>query len=151
METQNDFSIDLLIRNLMDIHPLLSKRFKDIRAQTNLNPGSLYILGLINKHSSLTMSEIGCKLGIPKPHVTAHIDRLIRSKMVKRNYDENDRRIINITLTEKGKKDINDIFLSLSQDLKARIETLDEEKLKTFFYAVIEVKTTLAEIINDSK
>ena len=146
----NDISIDLLIRNLLALHPLLSKSFKDIRNQTNLNPGSLYVLSLIEKHQSLTMTEIGCKLAMPKPHVTAHINKLINDDLVQRNYFEEDRRIIKITLTTKGLNAIHTIITSITNELRHRIKTLNEDKLKTFFYATMEVKNTLSEIMEDN-
>lgn len=149
MTTENNISIDLLVRNLLALHPLLSKSFKEIRNKTNLNPGSLYVLALIEKHKSLTMSEIGCKLAMPKPHVTSQIDKLIQDNLVKRSNSDNDRRIINITLTTDGSETIHTIISSISKELRTRIETLSEEKLKTFFYASMEVRNTLSEIMED--
>lgn len=150
METHSDISVDVLVRNLLALHPLLSKSFKEIRTQTNLNPGSLYVLALIEKHQSLTMTEIGCKLGMPKPHVTMQVDKLISDELVKRNYSENDRRVIKITLTQQGLDTIHTIISSISNELRSRIETLEQEKLKAFFYAALEVRNTLSDIMDDN-
>ncbi|MHB9054582.1 MAG: MarR family winged helix-turn-helix transcriptional regulator [Paludibacteraceae bacterium] len=151
MNENNLMEIDSISKDLMLIQPLLSIGFKEIRSQTNLNPGSLFILGLLDKYSVLTMTEIGCKLSIPKPHVTAQIDKLVEMNMVERSYDENDRRIINISLSEKGKKDIKQIYTIVSESLRRKISKLDEERLVIFKNAVIEVKNTLAEIMIDVK
>ena len=131
MNITETVSIDRIIENLIYLHPLLSKSLtRSIRAKTNLNPGSLYILGMLSKHEILSMSEIGCKLSMPKPHVTGQVDKLIAEEMVERVFDPNDRRIINVRMTEKGKEDFKAIKQEVSQDMRERIEKLDEIKLK---------------------
>jgi DNA-binding MarR family transcriptional regulator len=145
-------SIDKIIENIITLHPLLSKSLtRSIKAKTNLNPGSLFILGMLSKYEILSMSEIGCKLSIPKPHVTAQVDKLIAEKMVERLFDPTDRRIINIKLTEKGKKDFIVIKQEVSIDMRTRIETLDEQKLKALSESTQIAKDILSEIMVDSK
>jgi len=150
----NDYetvSIDRIIENLIYLHPLLSKSLtRSIKAKTNLNPGSLFILGILSKYEMLSMSEIGCKLSIPKPHVTAQIDKLIAEEMVERVFDPNDRRIINIRLTEKGIVDFKDIKQQVSQDMRERIEKLDIQKLNILSSSTQLVRDILSEIMTDS-
>jgi DNA-binding MarR family transcriptional regulator len=151
MEDKLEISIDKIIENLIHIHPLLSKGLtRSIRAKTNLNPGSLYIIGILRKHDILSMSEIGCKLAMPKPHVTAQIDKLIAEEMVERVLDPKDRRIINIRLTEKGKVDFEAIKTELSRDMRERIEKLDTKKLITLDESTKQVRDILSEIMDES-
>ncbi|MEI6754949.1 MAG: MarR family transcriptional regulator [Paludibacter sp.] len=145
-------SIDRIIENLIYLHPLLSKSLtRSIRSKTNLNPGSLYILGMLSKHEILSMSEIGCKLSMPKPHVTAQVDKLIAEEMVERLFDPTDRRIVNIRMTEKGKEDFKAIKQEVSQDMRERITKLDEQKLKSLFDSTQVVRDILSDIMTDTK
>ena len=151
MNTNETVSIDRIIENLIYLHPLLSKSLtRSIRAKTNLNPGSLYILGLLGKYDVLSMSEIGCKLAIPKPHVTAQVDKLIAEDMVERLFDNNDRRIVNIRITEKGKNDFKAIKQEISKDMRERIEKLNEQRLSILFDSTQQVRDILSEIMVDS-
>jgi DNA-binding MarR family transcriptional regulator len=151
MNDNETVSIDRIIENLIYLHPLISKSLtRSIRSKTNLNPGSLYILGMLSKYELLSMSEIGCKLSMPKPHVTTQIDKLISEEMVERLFDPNDRRIINIRLTEKGKEDFKGIKQQVSQDMRERIEKLDKQKLSTLFDSTQLVRDILSEIMTDS-
>jgi len=144
-------SIDKIIENLIYLHPLLSKSLtRSIRAKTNMNPGSLYILGLLSKYDVLSMSEIGCKLAMPKPHVTAQVDKLIAEDMVERLFDKNDRRIVNIRFTEKGKEDFKAIKQEISKDMRERIEKLDEQKLTILSDSTQQVRDILSGIMVDS-
>ena len=148
MIENNKISIDSVIENLISIHPLLSKSFsRSIRSKTNLNPGSLYVLGLLTRHEILSMSEIGCRLSMPKPHITSLVDKLIAEEMVERLYDPNDRRIVNIRITAKGITDFNAIKFEISQELRLKLETLEVDKLKTLSIASQQVKDILTNIV----
>lgn len=151
MNSESDEHIRQIVENLMRIHPLLSKNLnRSIRSKTNLNPGSLFILGLLKRAGMLTMSEIGCKLDMPKPHVTAQIDRLIAEEMVERMFDPNDRRIINIQLTEKGKTDFAQIKLDVSEEIRSKLQTIDADKIQELLVATGKVKEILSEVMTDN-
>jgi DNA-binding MarR family transcriptional regulator len=151
MNSNETVSINKIIENLIYLHPLLSKSLtRSIKVKTNLNPGSLFILGLLSKYDVLSMSEIGCKLSIPKPHVTAQVDKLISEGMVERIFDPNDRRIVNIRFTEKGKEDFKAIKQEISKDMRERIEKLDEQRLKLLFDSTQQAREILSEIMLDS-
>jgi len=144
MLENNKISIDSAIENLISIHPLLSKAFnRSIRSKTNLNPGSLYVLGVLSRNGMLSMSEIGCKLAMPKPHVTGLVDKLITENLVERLYDPKDRRIVNVHITEKGIIDFNAIKLEISQELRHKLQKLDAETLETLSLASKQVKDIL--------
>ena len=96
----------MVVDNLLSIHPLLAKNItKAIRHKTNHTPGSLFVLGTLSRHGKLSMTEIGCHLSLPKPHVTSLVEKLIADELVERLHDTNDRRIIYIQITEKGIKE----------------------------------------------
>jgi DNA-binding MarR family transcriptional regulator len=142
--------VELTVENLIGIYPLLSKSLtRSIRTKTNLNPGSLFVLGILSKNTMLSMSEIGCRLSMPKPHVTAHIDKLIAEDMVERVMDPNDRRIINIRLTEKGKLDFEQIKVEISEDMRSRIQSLEEQYIDQLHGASQLVRELLSQIMTD--
>ena len=141
-------SIDSVIENLISIHPLLSKAFnKSMRSKTNLNPGSLFVLGVLSRNGILSMSEIGCKLSMPKPHITGLVDKLVAENLVERLYDPKDRRIVNVHITEKGILDFNAIKLEISQELRIKLEKLDVETLQTLSLASKQVKDILIKYV----
>jgi len=149
---ENNLSINSVIENLISIHPLLTKSFsKSIRTKTNHNPGSLYVLGLLSRYNLLSMSEIGCKLSMPKPHVTVLVDKLIAENLVERQNDPNDRRIINIHITEKGINDFEEIKKEISQEIRDKLEKLSPEKINILAIASLQVKEILTEISVEHK
>jgi len=94
----------------------------------------------------LSMSEIGCKLSMPKPHVTSLVDKLIAEEMVERLLDPKDRRIVNIRITKKGIEDFNAIKLEISQELRVKLEKLSPDKLDILAKASQLIKEILIEM-----
>lgn len=66
-------------------------------------------LDIVDTHQSLRMKDIAQELGVSLPAATGIIDRLVRMRMVKRLYNEADRRTISIALTVKGKNVLHKI------------------------------------------
>ena len=148
MIKDNKISIDSAIENLISIHPLLSKAFnRSMRSKTNLNPGSLFVLGVLSRNGMLSMSEIGCKLSMQKPHITGLVDKLVAENLVERLYDPKDRRIVNVNITEKGMIDFNAIKHEISQELRQKLENLDTETLDTLSLASKQVKDILIKFV----
>ena len=67
---------------------------------------------------------------MPKPHVTAIIDRLIDAGYVERQSDPKDRRIINISLTPKGSKIFETTQKLVSKNLKSKLLLLSDVYLE---------------------
>ena len=84
-------------------------------------------------------------------HVTAHIDKLIAEEMVERTYDPNDRRIINIRLTEKGAAKFKAIKQNITEEMRKKIELLDGDKKNRLLAATLEVRTILTELMIDQQ
>ncbi|MGC9151994.1 MAG: MarR family winged helix-turn-helix transcriptional regulator [Microbacter sp.] len=136
--------IDKIVDNLSTLHPLISKSFsKQLRSKTNLNPGSLFIMGLLNKYHTLTMSEIGRKLSMPKPHVTVLVDKLIEEKLVERIPDTNDRRIINIHITPKGESQYEIVKREITEEMRNKIRQLTDHQIEQ----LAEASETLKELL----
>lgn len=142
---ENEFvTSELVVENLMSIYPLLARSIsKSIRAKTTLSPGTLFTLGALSHHAKLTMTGIGCHLSIPKPHVTALVDKLIKDDLVERLLDPNDRRIIYIQLTEKGRITLKEIKLLISKELRDKLLFLTNEQMKVLSTASQQVKEIL--------
>lgn len=150
MIEEETISINSAIENLISIHPLLSKSFsRSLRTRTNLNPGSLYVLGVLTRNGMLSMSEIGCKLSMPKPHITGLVDKLIAEDLVERVYDARDRRIVNVRVTEKGAAGFNDIKHEISQELRQKLQKLDASTLRILAESSRHVKDILITISAD--
>jgi DNA-binding MarR family transcriptional regulator len=88
------------------------------------------------------MSNIGKEIYMPKPNVTALIDKLISQNLVERIPDSKDRRIINIKLTKKGlktKKEIENIF-------KEQVSFLTDKEINELSNSLTKARNIIAKI-----
>jgi len=141
--------IDLIAENLITIHPLLYKSIsKPLRNQCSITPGGMFVMGSLKRHGTLSMSDIGKCLAMPKPHVTVIVDKLIDEGYVERQSDPKDRRIVNILITEKGVTDFETIKQSVSENLKSKLLLLSEDELEILSNATQQVKEILITILS---
>ena len=141
--------VDIITENLMSIYPLLYKTVsKPMRTQTSVTPGGLFILGSLKRNGMLSMSDIGKKLLIPKPHVTVLVDKLIEEGYVSRQSDPNDRRVVNILLTEKGLKDFEEIKQVITESLKNKLFTLSKMEVELLMASSQTVKDILISVLS---
>ncbi len=141
--------VETIAENLISIHPLLYKSIsKPMRSKTSITPGGMFVLGSLKRHGSLSMTDIGKCLSMPKPHITVIVDRLIEAGYVERQSDPKDRRIINISLTSKGLKDFEKIKQSSSATLKQKLILLNDEELEKLASSTQQVKEILISILS---
>ena len=141
--------IDLIAENLITIHPLLYKSIsRPLRHQSSITPGGMFVMGSLKRFGTLSMSDIGKCLSMPKPHITVIVDKLIEEGYVERKSDPADRRIVNILLTDKGTTDFETIKQTVSENLKSKLSLLNEEELKILSSATQQVKEILISILS---
>ena len=141
--------IDQIAENLITIHPLLYKSIsKPLRNHTSITPGGMFVLGSLKRHGMLSMSDIGKCLSMPKPHITVIVDKLIEEGYVERQSDPKDRRIVNILLTDKGLADFEDIKKAVSENLKFKLQELNNQELEQLALASQQVKEILISILS---
>ena len=90
---------------------VITEEFKDL---TN---NDMHIIEAIGLGTGNNMSTIAKKLGITVGSLTTSMNSLVNKKYAVRHRSEEDRRIVNIQLTEKGEKAS---FEKVLQDMKQR-------------------------------
>lgn len=78
-----------------------------------------YTLRYINKVGTCTSSELAEVFDVKKSAITAIITRMWEKGLIQRTRDENDRRVVYLTLTEKG----NDLFLQTEERIHSLVES----------------------------
>ncbi len=87
-----------LINEIWEVegNAIITEEFKDI---TN---NDMHIIEAVGLGEGRNMSTIARKLNVTVGTLTASMNSLVRKKYVIRQRSENDRRVVNIQLTEKG-------------------------------------------------
>ena len=102
--------------------PMIARRILLKFFQTvNITQTQIFSIMALSENSPCQLNELQKRLQISAPTVTGIIDRLEKSGYVKRVHDKNDRRVINVGLTFKGK--------TLAKKIKTTIKKKWEELL----------------------
>jgi MarR family transcriptional regulator, organic hydroperoxide resistance regulator len=95
-----------------------------------------YCLLELLKSESLNMCELSDKLNLSISTVTRVIDNLVRDELILRNRDENDRRIVILSLSEKGRKTAEELFKNISQYYKRILMNIPSGELRQVLNSV---------------
>jgi DNA-binding MarR family transcriptional regulator len=86
------------------------------RGEPECSLSELRVLSLVGKHQSVTMSEIAKELKAPLSSATRVIDKLVEKKLVARRRSRKDRRIVEVTFSERG-REINEFVVQTRRAL----------------------------------
>ena len=124
MNTLTGELLDLLVK----IHNNLLSPSEMIKGSI-LPPSHLKVIFYLSHKKSMSVSQMAKCLDISKPNMTPIIDKLISDGYVHRYQDPNDRRKINVELTEKAHIFLKDKKLEIKNNLIDKLSSLDEEDL----------------------
>jgi DNA-binding MarR family transcriptional regulator len=139
--------LDRAADDLLTLMPFYHKHImKTGYGITGLQSAQYRVLGVLMKAGTLPVSEIGRRLYISKPYMTALIDTLIEGGFVQRQPDLTDRRVINITITEQGEKYLKQSVSLYKKDLKELLSILGDADLEELCTSLESLKAILAKI-----
>ena len=93
------------------------------------------ILGLY-KSGGLTMNELSEKMNLNSSTMTRILDNSVRDKYISRDKDEFDRRIVIVSLTDKGKDVAKKIDITLKEYYKKVIANIPEGQVEEVLKSV---------------
>jgi len=131
--------------NIFSLKHLFFKAFgKPSNFDSTITPLAYHILLQLRDKQTLSMTGVSRKLGIPKPNVTALVDKLIEKKLTERIHDTQDRRIVMIRLTKKGYDFLETTRKTYNAQVSDKLLMLPEKDLEHFADALLIVRNTLA-------
>lgn len=92
----------------------------------------LEIMKKIDDSKGLTMTDLAQYLCIKAPSVTYLVEDLVKYKLVKRSHDTQDRRVVKIVLTPKGKKILNKVYPHRADSFRKVLHQLGSTEQKKF-------------------
>lgn len=113
-------------------------------ARSRLSPAQFQAISLLYHKKSIPMSELADEMKISKQQLTPIIARLIETDMVARKEDENDRRVVNIEITEHGRSIFQALFARMKINLTEKLSAIPEDELHELKQLLVRMR----EIIN---
>ena len=139
--------LSALAVNIVLINPILYRKMgKPVPMNSDITPGGYYAMLCLKRHDALSMSNLGEKLLISKPNVSALINKLIAKGLVLRATDKHDRRIIMIRLSSKGIQFVEKNSKKYQNQIIKRLMSLSDEELELLSVSLQNVKDILSKI-----
>ena len=102
----------------------------------SLTTSQMKVLLLFEEEKQFSMGELSALYSVSVSTMTSMVDRMTQNNMLKRDQDRNDRRIVLVSLTSKGKKVLTRLVNARREVLESFLYTLDENEVKCFSRAM---------------
>jgi DNA-binding MarR family transcriptional regulator len=130
-------TIDSKARHLTEYLQQLINRFQVLKIDTappeyEFNFRELHVIQFLGFSGANIMREIADNLGMAVSTTTGIVDRLVDKDLVMRERPEEDRRIVKVELTDKGREVYQWDFEQHVQTVRELLASLDEHDQKLF-------------------
>lgn len=122
-----------MIQNLVRVFQLFERDQIKVHGFTTTQ---CYTLLEISKSGSLSMNEISEKMNLNSSTMTRILDKLVRDKYILRCKDESDKRIVIVSLTEKGIEAVSKLNNSVKAYYKRIIENIPKGQVEEILKSV---------------
>ncbi|MFC1948854.1 MarR family winged helix-turn-helix transcriptional regulator [Chloroflexota bacterium] len=139
--SEKDNIIDSVAEDLFSTMPLIGRSIRRKLVKTalthfdeNITPPHFEIMKLLQEAGTLHVAEIGERLQIARPQMTHLIDKMVELDIVNREISTEDRRMINITLTDRAKKILDEhdsVIKNAAREMLAGLSDTELQDLST--------------------
>jgi DNA-binding MarR family transcriptional regulator len=139
-ETGRDEMLREVFELQMGMLWLAQKAMRELTARHELHPPHLMILNLLDgrhpdmiapQKGGVSMSDFSRSMDIPPASATAMIDRMIAQELVERGPSEQDRRVVLVRLTERGRGVVQEINALWQQVQRDAFTVLSDDQLSS--------------------
>jgi MarR family transcriptional regulator, organic hydroperoxide resistance regulator len=95
------------------------------------SPAQLHVLGLLYELGPTTISQLAALLGTTPPSASAMVDRMVDTGLVIRERNEDDRRVVTVSLGPGGQQALELALRARRELLERVLSQLDDEELRT--------------------
>lgn len=140
-------SIQQFIERYLSVSFLVNKRGAALMKceLDDITHDQYYVLRYIYKRGVCTSTELADVFAVNKSAITAMTNRLVEKGMIARGKDEDDRRVISLSLTEKGKMWLIETEQKVYQLVETMMTKLSHEEIELF----IQTYEKLAKILQE--
>jgi len=154
-------SPDRLLRNVEKVAlvlPQIMKRLRPPPEPKRTRPDLTYTqfrtLRILSHHGNCRMSDMAEMAGVTLSTATAAVDRLIREGLAERTTDPEDRRIVRVRLSGKGRQATESHRRRHREHMAGMFELLDDaeqERLVKSFEAIEQLLTHVSEKLGNGR
>ena len=145
------FDIKALTRSFMDFECYRRFIVHNCLKDSKVYFGQPPILDYLLEHGSCTQNELAAALNVSPASMAVSVKRMQKSGLVQKVNDENDMRCNKITITDFGKKQIEDIHSRLDEIDTKTFSGFSEEELCSLKSYIDRINRNLSDGLPDKK
>lgn len=119
-----------IMNDLKTIQCIMKRRMHNYFRDLDLTAPQGMLVLMVGHHNSLKITEISEKMGLSNSTVSGIIDRLESQGYVQRVRSKEDRRIVNVTITENMKTKVNQHENILDTVMSDALMTISDKELQ---------------------
>ena len=112
-------------------------------AAPKLNPSDVQSILFLADHPGSIAADLGQFLGVVPTTTSAIVDRLVRRDLVVRNRTESNRRVVQLALSDEGRRVAAALLAQQDQHCKVMLATLDKADRKAFVRAMEKIAKSI--------
>jgi DNA-binding MarR family transcriptional regulator len=139
-ESMNEFLVGIF-RDIMDIEEkaIITSEFKD------LSNNDMHVIEAVGIKEEKNMSAVAKSLSVTTGTLTIAMNSLVKKGYVERVRSQEDRRVVLLSLSEKGRKAYEHHQVFHENMIKATVDKLTETEKETLAKALVNLKTYFEE------
>jgi len=139
--------VDQVLEAIIYLYTESRRITKELAKRADLTGPQLTVVKLLQTVGDLSLSELSDKIRAQNSTVTGIIDRMEREGLVLRERSKEDRRVVHIKLTPKGKALADDIPVEPMEIFKGALESLSVQEMRDLMRIMTKVAKRVKQIV----
>jgi DNA-binding MarR family transcriptional regulator len=140
--------VDQVLEAILYLYTESRRITKELAKRADLTGPQLTVVKLLEAFGDLSLSELSDKIRAQNSTVTGIIDRMERESLVTRERSKEDRRVVYIKLTPKGREIAREIPVEPMEIFKSALETLSSQEIKDLLRIMTKVAKRVRHIVD---
>lgn len=124
--------VNSIVTSTMDAMPVLQKKLLGVAhvvREMHMPFSHMQILVMLRRRP-MSIGDLSRKLAIAKPNITPLVDELCEAGLVERVRDEQDRRVVKVSLLEAGYQKLDEIAACEADRVRAWSENISRSEIR---------------------
>jgi DNA-binding MarR family transcriptional regulator len=140
--------VDQVLEAILYLYTESRRITKELARRADLTGPQLTVVKLLEAFGDLSLSELSEKIRAQNSTVTGIIDRMEREGLVTRERSKEDRRVVYIKLTAKGRDLARDIPVEPMEVFKGALESLSAQEMRDLMRIMTKVAKRVKQIVD---
>lgn len=139
--------VDQVLEAVIYLYTESRRITKELARRADLTGPQLTVLKLLEQFGDLSLSGLSERIRAQNSTVTGIIDRMEREELVVRERSKEDRRVVYIRLTDKGRELAREIPVEPMEIFRSALESLNGDEMRTLLRIMTKLAKRVRQIV----